>query len=484
MENEKRPLSQVAKKKLTEITRKQNIAEAEKREPAQATPELSEDEIKAKKAKAAEVRKRLRKVSKVEDEQLRELPYFVLRPMKKIPFEEDHYLKDKIKEELSRQAKEKIKKKGDYKRETLKFGHVNSCPREVYFDFFEPWEARPATAKGVMFMDDGTIYHKYIQRMLEDLGVVRESEGYLTLPGLPANGFYDGLIPVATEGKWTICDILEIKRVMPTACDKPRQRDYDQGQLYLFGADNSEKLKLLRIKIRALRLFYSDRSLMSEDGYYGFISMRDRQRMKLIMQYMTFLWEEVVRKKRLVVPPYARDSSKCNTFCMFTERCWRAHAEKVEPRDLDDIEMPDTELVMSAAQEAYRLLTEIGERQAKYKKIKPMIEAYMLHKEIPFLKVEEDEKEERGLKATQGKSLFWHDKKKLIERMGIDSYLDLSDVNIKSVNDLVREHHLDMAIFEKHKRYKIMTMTIKKATRKKKEEAFKDYDTEENRDRH
>ena len=62
MENEKRPLSQVAKKKLTEITRKQNIAEAEKREPAQATPELSEDEIKAKKAKAAEVRKRLRKV--------------------------------------------------------------------------------------------------------------------------------------------------------------------------------------------------------------------------------------------------------------------------------------------------------------------------------------------------------------------------------------------------------------------------------------
>jgi hypothetical protein len=290
VKGERKPLSAVAKKKLTEIARKQNIAEEEKRRPkAEAkTPELSADE---KKARADEVRKRLRKLSKKEDERLKDLPYFVLRPMKDIPFESDYFLTDAINNELRRLAKEDLKKKGDYKRETLKFTHVNSCPREVFFDFFEPHEARAPAPKGQLFMTDGTIYHKYLQRMLEDLKVVRETEGYLTLPGIPSNGYYDGLIPVGRDGKWTVCDILEIKRKMPTACDKPQQRDYDQGQLYLSGADESERLRSSRIKIRALRLLYSDRSMMTDECFYGFLSMRDRGRIKLCRQYMTFLCE-------------------------------------------------------------------------------------------------------------------------------------------------------------------------------------------------
>lgn len=469
MTQKKTPLSPAAKKKLTERARKDNIAEAERRRPAKA-PEPKKPETEEEKLRKEEIRKRLKKLHKKEDEKLKDLPYFVLRPMKHIPFEEDHYLKDIIYEELRRQAKEEIRKKGDQKRETLRFTHCKACPREVYFDFFEPWEARPPAPKAQLFKTDGTVYHKYIQRMLEDLGVVRESEGYLTLPGIPSNGYYDGLIPVGQEGKWLICDILEIKRKMPTACDSPTQDDYDQGQLYLSAADESERLKLCRIKVRALRLLYSDRALMTEDGFYGFISQRDASRIKEIRKYMSFLWDVVVGQKKLVVHPYSRDSRKCNTFCPYTERCWKKHKPKVEPRDLADIEMPDESMALSAAQKFYELQEQIEKLRKEAGDIKPMIEAYMLHQQIPFIKIEDDGLYEKGLKAMQPRSLFWHDKKRLIEKIGVDAYLDLSDVDEAAVNEMVHEHFIDMGIFEDHRRYKIKSMTIKKARRKKNEQ--------------
>ena len=243
------PLTDAQKKRLDKELRDRNIRIAKER----GLPPPDEHEMDVRKITQDEIRKRLRPIARKKREVYKEdLPYVIMRPQPDLVkrYTTDFELVDHLRNSYLVERDFEVEEKGDFKRESLKFGHVNACPREVYFDFYEPEMARKYTMKGLCIFEDGKAKHEIIQARLRKEGVLRDSEGWLRIDEVHANGRYDGLIPVEIKGGWLICDILEIKTKYSGACDHVNQRDYDQAQTYVIGSRESKKLKHLKIKIR------------------------------------------------------------------------------------------------------------------------------------------------------------------------------------------------------------------------------------------
>lgn len=455
------------KKHLNKQTRDENIQEARRRgqpvPPPSHEPDL-EVEAEIRRLTQEEIRKRLRPISrKRRGEYKEDLPYFIMRvqPDLQDRVMTDYELTDSIKKSYLTERDFEVEEKGDFKRESLKFTHVNACPREVYFDFFEPEMGRPYAYKGLAIFEDGKAKHEIIQHRLKKMGCLRDSEGWLRVDEVHANGRYDGLVPVGKKNGWLICDIIEIKTKYSGACDHVNQRDYDQGQLYILGARESKKLEHLKIKIRGLRLFYRDRTLMTDDIHFGFYAKSDPERQVDIMKYLRFLWFDVVGKKKLVPHPYEKRSPYCETFCRYSGRCWKGFEDMIEEINLDEITLPSMEIIESAAKRVYECEKRIKELKAEMSELKPILEAYFLHTKEPILEVQKDEKHRYGILPDLRKTLEWINLPDLKNEIGLQNYYEISKPDKKRLTSFTHEHFIDMSIFEKYKKYKPQSLRIK-----------------------
>ena len=460
----RKPMSPEFKKKLDRQLRADNIREAERRGRADLPPE-SEQETEVRRITQAEIRKRLRPISRKKREVYKkDLPYFIMRPMSDLQDRVivDFELVDHIRNSYFRKRDLAVEEKGDYRRESLRFSHVNSCPREVYFDFFEPEMARKYTLKGLIFFEDGHEKHEIIQDRLNKEGVLRDSEGWLRLDEVHANGRYDGLIPVEEKDGWTICDIIEIKTKFSGACEHVNQRDFDQGQLYILGSRESKKLKHLKIKVRGLRLFYRDRTLMTDDIHFGFYAKSDPERQTDILKYMRFLWFDVVGKKKLVPHPYAKRSPYCETFCRYTQRCWKGYEDQVREIDLDEVTLPSMDIIKSAADKVTENQVKINILKKEMEDLKPILEAYFLHnpKEL-ILETVRDPDTIYGILPDLRKKLEWINLDKLIMEIGEKNFSKISKPDTKRLNHFNSENFIDMGLFEKYKKYHQQSLRIK-----------------------
>lgn len=462
-EKKKRPpLTDAQKKKLDQDLRDRNIRIAKER--GQEVPPPDDMESEVRRITQEEIRKRLRPIARKKRELVKkDLPYFIMRPMADLQARVtvDFELVDHVRNSYFKKRDLAVEEKGDYRRESLKFGHVNACPREVYFDFFEPEMARKYTMKGLIFFEDGKEKHEIIQARLEKEGVLRDSEGWLRLDEVHANGRYDGLIPVEKKDGWTICDIIEIKTKFASACDHVNQRDYDQGQLYIMGSRESKKLKHLKIKVRGLRIFYRDRTLQSDDIHFGFYAKSDPERQTDIKRYMKFLWFDVVGKRKLVPHPYEKKSPYCETFCRYTQRCWKGYEDQVDEIDLDEITLPAMEIIQSNGKEIWETVKQIKALKEEIADLLPIVEAYFLHTKEPILKVLSDENYDYGVLPDLRKKMEWIDLKKLKDEIGLENYYEISKPDKVRLNSFVAEHYIDMAIFEKYKKYTPQSLRTK-----------------------
>ena len=455
------PLTTAQKKKMDRDLRDQNIRIAEVR--GQEVPP-TDQEIEVRRITQEEIRKRLRPISRKRRRELKEkLPYFIMRPMSDLQdrVTVDYELVDHVQNSYFKKRDLAVEEKGDYRRESLKFGHVNSCPREVYFDFFEPEMARKYTMKGLIFFEDGTEKHEIIQDRLNKEGVLRDSEGWLRIDKVHANGRYDGLIPVEKKDGWTICDIIEIKTKFPGACKHVNQRDYDQGQEYIIGSRESKKLQHLKIKVRGLRLFYRDRTLQTDEIHFGFYAKSDPERQVDIMRYMTFLWEEVVGKRKLVPHPYLKRSPYCETFCRYTQRCWKGFEDQVREIDLDEVTLPSMDIIQTAADKVSLNEAKIKGLKKEMEDLKPILEAYFLHTGEPILETTCDDDHRYGILPDFRKKVEWIDLDKLIKEIGEENYSKISKPDTKRLNHFNSENFIDMGLFEKYKRYEQQSLRIK-----------------------
>lgn len=444
-------LSKAAKKSLTKKTRDENIriAEERRRKPddKKAEKKISRKDVeRAKKPRITKPKKKDR-------------PFLVLKDQEKLLIEKDDTLVEAINKSYISEAGfgNGLTKKGDYKRTSMKFTHVYYCPREVYYEFFEPERARKYTAKGLILFDEGKRHHKNLQRRLEDMGVIRGSEGYLRIEEINANGFYDGLVLIEkTSNGWLICDILEIKSKNPSACSSVAQKDYDQAQLYHVGAKQSAALKAKKIIIRNIRILYRDRAIQTDEVDFGWTAMPDLDRQKDIMEYMRFLWFKVVGEKFLCPHPYEKKSTKC-TYCLYKEWCWHEYPDVVEEPefDPDEITLPEEEILLSYAKKLYEILNQEAELQAEKKKLEPIILHYFLKTKKGLLPVTVTE----GLAPKQGKRSEW-DIDALRLAIGDEMFAKISKPDSKKITELIHRDFVDAGKFEQFKKYKLNKPSI------------------------
>ena len=293
-----------------------------------------------------EVQEKLKpKLTKIKKIKAKSKPFLVLKDQQALLAERDFEIPEELAKSYLEQSKTgngKIKDKGDLRQKNLYFSNVNNCPREIYYKFFEPERARDYTVKGLILFDDGDKHHQNIQRRLEDRGKVRNPEGFLEIPEVGATGYYDGLVNVGVENGWNLCDLLEIKSKLPYACEEIAQRDYDQAQLYHYGARYSKRLAVKRIKIRNIRILYKDRAVQTDDVHFSWMVKLDLDRQHEILEYFKWLHDIVVGKKFLSPHPFEKKSQNC-TWCRFKEWCWRKYPDQIIERqvDSDEIKLPD-----------------------------------------------------------------------------------------------------------------------------------------------
>ena len=439
-------------KESTKRLRDENIRIAEARE---RKIETSKDEKKLG-LTAEEIGKKLKpRLTKVKTTE-KARPFMVLKDQESLLIERDDELVEAVNKTYIKESKygDSLKEKGDYKRTSMKFTHVNYCPREVYYEFFEPERSRPYTVKGLILFDDGKRHHKNIQNRLEEMGVLRGSEGYLNIPEINANGFYDGLIPIERQNGWLVCDILEVKTKLPYACNTVKQGDYDQSQLYHFGSKLSPALKASKIRTRNLRIFYKDRALETDEIHFGWIAKPDPDRQVDIMEYMRFLWNVVVGEKLLCPHPYEKKSKKCQ-YCRFKDWCWREYPDQTVEQVSMEIELPEKEILDSYAQKLYGILKKENELKAEKDKIADVLIQYFMKTKTDVYPI----KGEEGLAPKQGKTTIW-DCEYLRKNLGPELYAKISEPKQGLVSDLVHREFVDAAIFEKAKKYKPKKLSI------------------------
>ena len=439
------------KKFITRAVRDKNIREYEKKKgiikkpskiPPKGKPITREKIDQAMKPRHTATQKK--KVEK---------PWLIMKPQEKLLVQTDLEIFNALDKSYHDQRKHDngLKEKGDYRRTTLKFGHCKDCHRVVYYDFFEPHKARKYVTKGLILFDDGKIHHKNIQTRLDDMGLLREPEGWLHLEeerdGCIGNGRVDGYYPVGNEGMWCMCDILEIKS-KPTGNVGIMQDDYDQSQLYLKASKNSPALKAAKIKTRNIRILYKDRSLTSEDVHKGWIVQPDIERQNDIMEYMRFLWSVVYKQKKLFPHPYERKSTKCK-WCRYHEHCWKGlykEPTKADVSEIMEVETPTEEMVKTFASRLYAIMKETKELKIEQDKLTPAILKYFIETQTKLLPVVPGE----GLGVSQKTTTTWN-VPGLVKAIGLEMFAKIGKPDSKKVSDLIKTEYVDAGKFEAFK---------------------------------
>lgn len=383
----------------------------------------------------------------------------LLKPLKKFQAEPETELIEALDVSYRQSAKygDGLKKKGDSKRDSLGFYHARACPRNVYYDFFEPHLARPYTTKGLILFDDGKIHHKNIQQRLEEQRKLKHSEGFLHIPEINAKGYFDGLVPVEVDGDWIIVDIFELKS-KAIGLHNVLDDDYDQGQLYHKAAQESPQLEALKYKVRSIRILYKDRSLMSDDVHKGWIIQPDLDRQKDIMEYMRFLWNVVYKEKKLFHHPYERKSNKCK-YCKYHDHCWKGF--KWEPEEADvskmmEVETPTEEIVKTFAHRLHEIITEEKKLKAEKDTLIPALLKHFLATKTSSYPIADGE----GLVIGQSKLTEW-DVKGLVKAIGLEMFSKIGKPDSKKVTELIKVEHVDSSKFEQFKKYKLSKPSIR-----------------------
>lgn len=396
----------------------------------------------------------------------------ILREQKDLKLERDFEVVKWISEHYRFESKHgrggQIKEKGDQRRRNLYMSDVHRCPREIYFMFHSPERARDYTIKGLMLFADGSYHHQDIQRRLEEKKRGRNPEGFLEDPETGATGYYDELIPVGTENGWQICDLMEIKSKNSPAMSRVAQGDYDQGQYYLLAAGWSRRLKTLGIKVRNLRIFYKDRSLMLDDPLVGWMAEPDPERQEAIRKHFMWLKTTIIEKKKIVEQPYARDYWMCQ-FCRFHHWCWKGFPDikstEAVPKILTD-ERPEKEILLSLSTRFLDLKKESAALKAEEDGIKKVFMNYFAHTKTLTFPVTEEKN--IGLVKTIKEEL---DKEYLLKRLGATKYAKISVPVAKLIEKGIEEGTISAKIIERSKSPKIeFSIRILKKQEIKKEE--------------
>ena len=455
-------------KKLNIQTRDENIAIAERR--GHEVIEVPKDQIK-KTLKKDEIKQQLKPVRKKPRKPKDKRPFIVLKPQEKFLAEKNNELVEELHKSYLAESRfgDGLKHAGGKKRDSLKFGHVRSCPREVYYDFFEPERARAYTAKGLILFEEGKRHHKNIQGRLEDRRVLQGTEGYLHIEEINANGFYDGLIPVKNEdgsllydGEWQICDLFELKSKLPYAAEAIGQGDHDQAQLYHYGAKSCPRLKAKKIRVRNIRLMNRDRAIQTDEVDFSWMIKPDLDRQAEIMEFMRYLWNKIFKEKHLPPHPHERKEKPC-IWCRYNEHCWRKHPMVIKEAPVSDeieaVEIPNQEILESYAKRIYSILDERKKLAEELKALELVVIAYFTKNEAKTLRVNESE----VLAPKQSTLTDWN-YAKLREAIGDKYYSLVSMPNARLVNHLIKTEFVDAGKFEEFKEYKKgkMSLYIKK----------------------
>lgn len=438
----------------TRRTRDENISEFLKRESRkkkQAKPKPAKEE-KPKLTKE-EIRKKLKPKLKEVKTKAKPKPFPILKDQKELLAEKDLEVPEILAKSYIEQSKHKgdtIRDKGDLRQKNLYFSNVKDCPREIYYKFFEPERARDYTVKGLILFDDGGIHHRNIQRRLEDLGKGKNPEGFLEIPEFNATGYYDLLVPVGSENGWQICDIGEIKSKLPYACNEIAQPDYDQAQLYHYGAKLSKRLKTKRIKIRNIRIIYKDRAIETDEVHFAWMVKPDLDRQLEIREYFQWLYDVVISTKFLAPHPYEKKSKKC-TYCRFKEWCWRKYPDQFveEKEEEEKITLPEKEILDSYAKRLHEILKEEAKFRAEKKKLEPILLHYFKKTKNLIYLVNNNE----GLAPKISNNTEW-DLEGLKAAIGLEMYAKISEPKSKHITDLINREFVDAAKFEAFKKYK------------------------------
>lgn len=449
---EKKKLSKEAKAALTRKAREDNIAEFEKRKKTQVKPP-EVPKMKKEELTAEEIRKKLRRGIQPERIIAAKKPYYILKPQKKLLAEQDMEIVECLAKSYTAEPVKSLKEKGDMGQKNLYFSNVRDCPREIYYKFFEPQRARDYTVKGQILFDDGKIHHRTIQRRLEDMGKGEGSEGYLHIPEVDAGGYYDILYKVKElKNGWIICDITEVKSKLPYACNEIVQADYDQAQLYHYAATHSDRLRIKRIKIRAIRILYKDRALETDDIHFGWLVKPDYDRQMDIMKYFQYLKEVVIDRKFLPPHPFEKNSNKCK-WCRFKGWCWLEYpelmADEVKEVPGDKIEIPVKEILDSYAKKLYQIMKKEKELKEEKEKISPVIMAYLAKVKKSVYRLND----ELGFEIRKSRDTIW-DKEMLYKKIGKEFFYQIADIKSTLVSNLIKKEFVDAGIFEKAKKYK------------------------------
>jgi len=435
------------KRRLTKYVRDKNIAVSVDRpkpeEPAQVVDlGLTKEEIKAKLKPKREPKKKV------------ERPFLVLKDQECYMAERDYEITEELKKSYIEQSKSRktITDKGDRGQKNLYFTDVRSCPRQVYYKFFEPERARDYTVKGLILFDDGDRHHLNIQRRLEDRGKGINPEGFLEVPEVGATGYYDQLYVVGNENGYTLCDIEEIKSKFPFACTDIDQEDYDQAQLYIYAAQFSKRLQTKHIKVIGARLVYKDRAVQTEEVHFAWRLKPDPERQQQILEYFRYLKFTVIDQKKLVPHPYEKKSTKCE-YCRFKEWCWRKFPDKVDEwqptEDLENVKLPAQEILESFAKRLYEILKQEKELREEKKKLEPIMLKYFLETKNAILPVNQFE----GLAPKQGSRSEW-DIQGLRAALGDEFYAKISKPDSSLIKDLIFKEYVDASKFETFKTIK------------------------------
>lgn len=441
-------------KALNKQTRDRNIRieKSKKRDIDKSKP--------GKKITRGEIERAVRPIRTSKVKKAKEKPWLIMKSQEKLRVETDTEISELIE---STYIKEKdfgdgLKEKGDWRRTSLAFGHCNKCTRATYYDFFEPHKARKYTAKGEILFDEGKRHHKNIQNRLDDMGKMKNSEGYLHIEEVNANGYYDGLIPIGTEKNFTVCDILEIKSKGAGGMSI-NQSDYDQAQLYLYASKFSKSLKAAKIKTRNIRILYKDRSCLAENIHYGWTAFPDIDRQNDIMEYMRFLWNVVYGQKKLFPHPHERKSNNCK-WCRYHKHCWKGFPSLEEAKEPDlseimEVETPTEEIVKSFSNRLYAILKEEKKLKTEKDMMIPALLKYFLETKTKLYPISGDE----GLGVSQSKLPIW-DIPGLVEAVGPEMFSTISKPDGNKITALIKKEYVDAGKFEQFRTYKLSKPSI------------------------
>lgn len=434
-------------------TRDENIQEFERRRPKAEKPIAKEEKKEMEKPiTAEEIRKKLKpKLVKVE-EAVSKRPFLILKPQKQLLVQSDDEIVKELNKTYRRESKrgdKSIRERGDMGQKNLRFTDLKSCPREVFYSFFEPHQARDYTVKGLILFEEGKLHHKDMGRRLEDSGRFIDAEGFLEIPTCGAVGYYDGLWEIDRVNGFKVCDMLEEKSKLPYACDEVAQEDYDQAQLYHHAAQYSPMLKKKRIKIRNIRLLYKDRAIQTEEVYFGWIAQPDKKRQLEVLQYLHWLNDVVIGQRALVPHPFERTSNKC-IYCRYHKHCWKGYPEVVlEGPEEKAVPIPDKEIVESHAKRIYEIILQRSALKEELDKLAPVILAYLKKIKKGVYPINDVD----GLTPRLSRDTVW-DNDLLIKELGLECFAKIAAANGKLITKLIKEEFIDAGIFERAKKYK------------------------------